>query len=219
MSTPGTALPGGDRSRAAGGDDRRRRVVRAHAPALAGAGLHRAALRGRRRGGRRRQRAAMAARQPLRRGAARRRDAGPRRAAPGRRAAPPAAAAGGGVRHRARRARVARVRTRGHRLPDQAGAARAPAGRAAAGRATAATACSQRRRGADAGGQRPRPRAAHPGHRGAVPEGRVEVRDAAHRRRRMGARRGAGRPRAAPGRRASSACTATRWWRGVRCAR
>ncbi len=33
----------------------------------------------------------------------------------------------------------------------------------------------------------------------------------------LGARRGAGRPRAAPGRRASSACTATRWWRAVRC--
>ncbi len=81
---------------------------------------------------------------------------------------------------------LARVRPRGGRLPDQAGAARAPAGGAAARRAapgrrapadgaSSAGAAGDRR-------QRPRPRRARAAGRGALPEGRAEVRDAAHRR-------------------------------------
>ena len=96
--------------------------------------------------------------------------------------------------------------------------ARAPAGGAAARRAAprrAAAGAAPRRPRKRAGDrrQRPRPRGPRAGGRGAVPEGRAEVRDAAHRRAHLRARRLAGRARAAPRRRASCACTATRWSR------
>ncbi len=138
---------------------------------------------------------------PVRRGAAGHPHAGPRRPAPGGRAAGAAAAAGGGVRHRARRACAAGLRAGGRGLPDQTRAPRPPAGCAAAREAAPAPGGRAAARRPGAGRQRPRPRAAPAPRRGAVPEGRTEVRHAAHRRAQLRARRDADRTGAAPGRR------------------
>ena len=136
------------------------------------------------------------------------------------------AGAGGRLRHRARRARAQGVRPRGGRLPDQAGQARAPAGGAAPRRPAPRRAAGARQPARRAEEEarcivvsdrgRDHPRA---GRRRAVPEGRAEVRDLAHRRRTPTCstiRSPSSRSGSAT---ASCASTATRWSRGARCAR